>query len=608
MPPKKRPAGEDVNGEEPKKRAATAASTTSATTKSVSINLPGTNTATNVSTSSTAAAKPAFRAAGAATPKPAPARGAPKPGIRKVSAAAVASRTKLPVAGAAVIKKEAPPPIITKNTLMWFRNDLRLQDNGALHAASERARMAGSGGDKRYLIGLFIISTQDWVDHNEASVKIDFWLRNLVALKRSLDKLHIPLIVERASSEADVARIVESIVKTKDVSHVFWNTEYLADETARDAAVKQALEKHPGVYVEALEDQSIVPPSEIKSKTGEAYTSFVGFNNTWRTLVETNRHFLDLLPVPKANPLEAKQIFSAHFNEALPTTYPHSLDRTEIDHLYPAGEEVAHQKLQTFVQGSLQNYHITRDCIHEEGTMALIPYLSNGILSARQCVAAARASNDNKILVGSEGVQAWIKEIIWREFYRHIAVFFPRICKNQPFNLITENIRWSSEERKFTMWCQGMTGYPLIDASMRQLNATGSMHNRLRTLAACFLVKDLLINWQKGEKYFMQHLIDGDLPSNNGSWQWCASTGVECQPYFRSLNPVQLSHKFDPNGEYIRRWVPELKGLSEKQIHDPYHALSAKEFARLSYPKPIVDHADAKKKFVDEYKRMLIQK
>ncbi|KAF9111681.1 hypothetical protein BGX27_004587 [Mortierella sp. AM989] len=594
MPPKKRPAGDDTNGDEPRKRAAAATSTTA--TKSVTISTPGT---------AATAAKPATAATkSSATSKTGTVRGAPKPGIRKVGAAALANRARLPIAGASTLKKEAPPPIITKNALMWFRNDLRLQDNKALHAASLRVKL----GDKKCLVGLFIISETEWASHDEAPAKIDFWMRNLATLKKSLDKLHIPLVVKKASSASSVVGIVESVVKEMDISHVFWNAEYMVDEKKRDKAVKMALEKLPAIYVEQHEDQGVVPPKEMASKTGDGYTSFEPFNSTWNTLVETNPHYLELSAPPEANPPEAKQLYAEHFSSAIPSLHAYTLDKSDAERLYPAGEDVAHERLQAFINDKVRRYHLSRDCPHEEGGASLAPYLSCGILSARQCVAAARAANNNKIIIGNEGVKAWIRELVWREFYRHILVYFPRVCKNRAFKPIMEGIRWSSDDRRFQMWCQGKTGYPIVDAGMRQLNTTGYMHSRVRMITACFLIKDLLISWQKGEKYFMNNLIDGDFATNNGSWQWCASTGVESQPYFRAFNPTEQSQKFDPNGDYIRKWVPELKSLSDKQIHNPYNSLSAKEFAMLTYPKPIVDHAEAKKKFLDEYKRILTHK
>ncbi|KAF9433590.1 hypothetical protein BGZ76_009246 [Entomortierella beljakovae] len=560
MPPKKRPAGEDANGDDPRKRAPVPAS--AGAPKSVTISAPG-----------TAAVKPQ-----GAISKTGTVRGAPKPGIRKVGAAALANRARLPMTGSATIKKDAPPLIVTKNTLMWFRNDLRIQDNKALHAASLRAKL----GDKRNLICLYIIAESEWTNHNEAPIKIDFWMRNLVSLRKSLEKLSIPLIVKKATSASNISGIVESVVKEMDISHVFWNSEYMVDEIKRDEKVREALERQPGIHVEQYEDQSIVPPREMADKTENGCTSFEAFNRTWNTLVETKKHYLELLPSPEANHHDAKQLYADHFTSILPISHLHTVDSKE--RLYPAGEEIAHERLRGFFDEKVRGYHLTRDRIHEDDVAPLAPYLSSGILSARQCVSAARAANKNKILIGDEGIRTWIKEIVWMEFYRHILVFYPRVCKNHAFIPLMEGIRWSSDDRKFQMWCQGKTGYPIIDAGMRQLNTTGYMHNRVRMLTACFLIKDLLISWQKGEKYFMSQLIDGDFASNNGSWQW-----------------------FDPNGDYIRKWVPELEDLTEKQIHDPYHAMSAKEFGKLAYPKPIVDHSEAKKKFVDEYKRILNQ-
>ncbi|KAG0252008.1 hypothetical protein BG011_007266 [Mortierella polycephala] len=586
MPPKKRPAGEDANGEEPKRRVAVTTSTGSSRAPSTS----GTTAATK------AVSAPRSSASGAS--RPGTVRTAPKPGIRKVGAAALANRAKL--AASPVVKKEAPPPIITKNSLMWFRNDLRLQDNRALHAASLRAK----AGDRKSVIALYIISQSEWESHDEAPVKIDFWMRNLTELKRELEKLRIPLIVKEATPKKDVIGLMESTVKELEISHVFWNAEYMVDEKKRDRAVRKALKKLPGVYVEEHEDQCVVPPGEMKTKAGNPFTTFEPFKIAWNTLVETNPHYLKLIEAPEANPMEAEQLYANYFDQSIRSSHPHSLDRDEIERLYPAGEEVAHERLRTFVEESLWRYHKIKDCPSEPGSSPLAPYLANGILSARQCVAAARASNNNKIIIGNEGVRTWIKEIAWTEFYRQILFAFPKVCKNQAFQPNME-IRWIFDDRKFLLWCQGKTGYPIVDAGMRQLNTQGFMHRRVRMVVACFLSKDLMLNWQMGEKYFMNNLIDGELATNNGSWQWCASTGADAHPLYRFPNPLLQSYKFDPEGDYIRQWVPELKSLNGKHIHDPFHSLSAKEFGKLGYPKPIVDHADAKKKYIEEYKRIL---
>ncbi|KAI7827497.1 putative deoxyribodipyrimidine photo-lyase Phr1 [Gamsiella multidivaricata] len=483
---------------------------------------------------------------------------------------------------------------------MWFRNDLRLQDNRALYGASMRSKVGA-----RCLIALYIISEEEWEEHDEAAVKIDFWMRNLASLKTSLDKLAIPLVVKTAKHKTDVVGVVESVVREMDISHVFWNAELMIDERRRDAAVRKRLLKISNVRVEECDDQCVVNPLEVRTKTGNPYAVFTPFYNTWCKLVETEPHYLELSEAPDENPPEARELYVNYFKADVPSSHPHDLDIDEVNRLYPAGEEEAHNRVHAFIKTKGKVYHEGRNTPFQEGTSVMSPYISSGIISVRQCIVLARVANNNKITTGNEGLKFWIKELGWREFYRNILVCFPRVCMNRAFQLKTEKVQWDENEENFQRWCDGKTGFPIVDAGMRQLNSIGFMHNRLRMITACFLVKDLLIDWHKGERYFMQRLIDGDLASNNGGWQWSASTGTDAQPYFRVFNPLLQSQRFDPKGEYIRKWIPELRGLNDKQIHEPYHALPSKEFLKLGYPTPIVDHAAAKKKYVDEFKRVL---
>ncbi|KAF9428744.1 hypothetical protein BGZ94_001239 [Podila epigama] len=478
----------------------------------------------------------------------------------------------------------SPQPIVTKNTLMWFRNDLRLNDNRALFEASMRSKVAPDG----FLVAIYLLSPEEWASHDEAPVKIDFWMRNLATLRTDLDQLNIPLIVRTAPKARDVVDIVRAIVREFDISHVFWNKELMVDEQRRDTRVKRALEEQDHIIVQELDDQCIVPPRDVRTKTGNAYSVFTPYYKTWSHLVETEPHYLQLSAKPDPNRIQARTVFHQFFHHSttskttamgamavtasqtepepepespIPTSYPHPLDRNRIETLFPAGETAAHARLTTFLEHRVLNYHQRRDVPHDEdGCSSLSPYLAAGVLSTRQCVVAARATithitahsnNKEKSAFGREGIKTWIKEIGWR------------------------------------------------------LNNIGYMHNRLRMIVACFLVKDLMINWQWGEKYFMSHLIDGDLASNNGGWQWSASTGTDAQPYFRIFNPLLQSQRFDPNGTFIRRWVPELRGLTDKQIHEPFKILAPSQFAKLGYPKPIVDHATVKTRYINEFKRVL---
>ncbi|ORZ27516.1 DNA photolyase, FAD-binding/Cryptochrome [Lobosporangium transversale] len=492
------------------------------------------------------------------------------------------------------------PSIKTRNTLMWFRTDLRLQDNKALYEASMRSKVGA-----RHLIALYIISEDEWKEHDEAPIKIDFWMRNLTSLKKDLDRLAIPLVTKTAKDIADIPTLVEQVVKEMDISHVFWNADLMIDEQRRDAAVKKSLMKLPGVAVEECNCECIVDPADIKTKTGNPYSVFTPYYNNWCKLVETEQHYLELTGPPEANPPEAKDIFADIFKTVPSGSYPHSLDIKMVNELYPAGEDAAHERLKSFLQSKVKKYREARDVPVQDGTSLMSPYLTSGVVTTRQCVAIARAANNNKIVSGDEGIKAWIRELGWKEFYKNILISFPRVCMGRAFQPKTEKVQWSDNMEHFQRWCEDKTGFPIVDAGMRQLNATGYMHNRLRMITACFLVKDLLIDWRLGERYFMNSLIDGDLANNNGGWQWSASTGTDAQPYFRVFNPLLQSQRFDPKGSYIRKWVPELRGLNDKQIHDPSHILHPKDFAKLGYPKPIVDHAVAKKKYVDEFKRIL---
>jgi deoxyribodipyrimidine photo-lyase len=225
----------------------------------------------------------------------------------------------------------------------------------------------------------------------------------------------------------------------------------------------------------------------------------------------------------------------------------------------------------------------------EDGTSALSPYLCSGIISIGDCWRITTQMPDD------DGVRCWQNELLWREFYKHIVFHFPQVCMHKPFKENTNNIPWQHNSADFDNWCQGKTGYPVVDAGMRQLLSSGWMHNRLRMVTAMFLSKHLLIDWRWGERWFMQNLIDGDLAANNGGWQWCASTGVDAVPYFRIFSPVRQSQRFDAAGEYIRTHVPELAGLKSKQIHEP-------DVERpQSYPPPIVNHKFARERALNAF-------
>ena len=255
--------------------------------------------------------------------------------------------------------------------------------------------------------------------------------------------------------------------------------------------------------------------------------------------------------------------------------------------LWPAGEKEARRRLDTFADEQISYYKNERDFPAKPGTSQLSAYLAAGVVSPRQCLHAALQSNQGEFESGNIGAITWINELLWREFYKHILVGYPRVSRHRAFRPETEALAWRDAPEDLAAWKEGRTGFPIIDAAMRQLLETGWMHNRLRMVVAMFLTKNLLIDWREGERFFMHHLVDGDLAANNGGWQWSSSTGTDAAPYFRIFNPVTQSEKFDSEGVFIKHWLPELAELNKKEVHNPASRRWPVWRGRL--PAPIVD-------------------
>jgi deoxyribodipyrimidine photo-lyase len=279
--------------------------------------------------------------------------------------------------------------------------------------------------------------------------------------------------------------------------------------------------------------------------------------------------------------------------DAVPTSVAGFDAGRALDDLWTAGERAAKLRLNAFVTKQIRAYKDRRDLPAEAATSRLSPYLTAGVISPRQCLLAAAEANGGRLDGGRAGPSCWVSELIWREFYRHVLVGFPRVSMNRAFKEKTERVPWRYDGDQFADWCAGRTGVPIVDAGMRELAQTGWMHNRLRMIVAMFLTKDLLIDWRWGERHFMRQLIDGDLASNNGGWQWSASTGTDAAPYFRIFNPYRQGQRYDPAGNYIRQFVPELADVPSDWLHDP-NKFPAEERQRLGYPEPMIDHAAAR--------------
>ncbi len=466
--------------------------------------------------------------------------------------------------------------------LIWFRTDLRVQDNSALAAAMR------SGPT----LGLFLISPGQWLAHDDAPCKVDFWLRNLKALAAELSKLNVPLLVREVDQWRDAPQLIARLCHELDIAGVQVNEEYGVHESRRDQAVAAALEQQ-GVNFHSHLDQLFFKPGSVLTQSGTYFQVYSQFRKV--CYQRLHAALPRLISTPKVQAPLAIQ------SDAIPEQVAgFAAPTAELRQLWPAGEVEAQRRLQAFASEQIDFYQSARDFPAQPGTSQLSAYLAAGVISPRQCLHAALAANQGEFDSGNPGVVTWINELLWREFYKHILVGYPRVSMQRAFRPETEAVAWRDAPRELKAWQQGRTGFPIIDAAMRQLLATGWMHNRLRMIVAMFLTKNLLIDWREGERFFMRHLIDGDLAANNGGWQWSSSTGTDSAPYFRIFNPLSQSQKFDPDGRFIRQWLPELGGLNKSNIHNP--AAMGGLFGLAEYPAPMVDLSKSRARALAAFK------
>jgi deoxyribodipyrimidine photo-lyase len=317
--------------------------------------------------------------------------------------------------------------------------------------------------------------------------------------------------------------------------------------------------------------------AELRTRAGQPYRVYSPFRRAWLARLREDRP-------PLAGPLRLPRPIPALDAGRPPNLaeFGASDDATRIPR---ASEAAARARLQRFLDGRIGDYARQRNHPAVDGTSRLSPYLRLGLISPRICVEAAlevAAEHPRR----ADGTWKWMDELIWREFYSAILEEHPHVL-SRPFRPEYQRVRWDDDEARFRAWCEGRTGYPFVDAAMRQLATEGWMHNRARMVVASFLTKDLLLDWRWGERFFMQRLVDGDPASNNGGWQWSASTGTDAQPYFRIFNPVAQGERFDADGRYVRRFVPELRRVPDRTVHHPWDA----DRPPSGYPGPIVDHA-----------------
>ncbi len=474
--------------------------------------------------------------------------------------------------------------------LIWFRRDLRLHDNAALHAALTQCRQVHC---------VFVFDTDILNGLPKADRRVEFIRESLlqldVALRSLSGKPNAGLIVRHAAARSAIPELARQL----RAQAVFAARDYEPQAIARDAQVQAALTQTGCAFI-TLKDQVIFEGREVLTQSGTPYGVFTPYKNNWLARVSAAD-----LPDHDCSALGLRLCERpATWAQGVPALNDIGFETTNLASLkIPCGETGAQTLFEAFFE-RMDDYHATRDFPAIKGPSYLGVHLRFGTVSVRQLVRLAL----QRQAAGSAGAAVWLSELVWRDFYFAILANFPHV-DGHAFKPEYDAIDWElgpQAEAWFQTWCTGQTGYPLVDAAMAQLNQTGYMHNRLRMVVGSFLVKDLGLDWRWGERYFAEKLNDFDLAANNGGWQWVASSGCDAQPYFRIFNPVSQSEKFDPKGKFIRRYLPQLAKLSDKAIHAPWQAKPLELQAAgitlgLDYPYPLVRHDEARVKTLARY-------
>ncbi len=465
-------------------------------------------------------------------------------------------------------------------SVWWIRRDLRLSDNQALTEALSSSQS---------VIPVFVLDPKLINSPNSSPKRLAFLYKGLIELDGDLRRRGSKLVIRRGEPLEALSRLV----REGGAEGIFAEEDFSPYARKRDSQVASQFS------LKLIGGSCVSHPESLLKKDGKPYKVFTPFMRAWKAQYKIQADQLTPPPEFISTPIDVE-------GDRLPEQ-----GVSDVNLGYEPGERTANQRLKEFINsetGGIYTYAETRNLLGLSGTAQISPYLRFGMLSARQCIRAAEeaieSASDGQ---GRKSAETWLNELIWREFYIAILYHFPYVLQHS-FREDLRALPWRNDPEEFSAWCEGRTGYPVVDAAMRQLTETGWMHNRGRMIVASFLVKDLVIDWRWGERFFMNQLVDGDPAANNGGWQWTAGTGTDAAPYFRVFNPVLQSKKFDPDGSYIKRWIPELAAVPARFVHTPWKMDG--EMQQLSgciigedYPQPIIDHDFARKRILDIYKR-----
>ncbi|NRA64605.1 MAG: deoxyribodipyrimidine photo-lyase [Pseudobacteriovorax sp.] len=486
---------------------------------------------------------------------------------------------------------------MTSYGIHWFRRDLRITGNPALAHNWQTT--------KGNTLGLFCFDKKFLSRSDFSANRFQFFLETLQKLKDELKQYGGDLLVLDVGPEHVFKTLVQYLsAESKALpSLITWNRDYEPYATNRDSTMIDFFDKQQIAHKD-FRDHLIIEPHELEKAPGEGYQVYSPFARKWMKIIREPEFWSRIqsskASLDKYKSKSDKPRFGFTWNEVLDTSHPfkdqletyREDNRKHVDIPIPkAGFASALETLDSF-KTRIDNYKPDRDMPSINGTSRLSHFVKNGSITTSQIVAYLGLNYYDK---REDGRDTYFSELVWREFYYHILSRHKRV-EQEAFLPKYKDIAWDNNKEWFDQWKKGTTGFPIVDAGMRELNTTGHMHNRVRMIVSSFLTKDLLINWQWGEQYFMEKLLDGDLAANNGGWQWAASTGCDPQPYFRIFNPWLQSKKFDPEGVYIKTYLPELKDLNAKELHKPI-------LSHKTYPEPIVDHSKQRELALELYKR-----